>query len=467
MKKAIIAGLALTLTLSLASAVMAEDNQPAFPSELDTDECIFEESTPVGEHVEFTTTDLDGNEVDSESLFGNADITMVNIWRTSCDFCIGEFPQMNELAANIADKDFRIVTYCCDAHDDESREKAHGIVSDFGNMTHLADDFSFDSSLQFEGTPTSYFVNREGYVVSPGLMGALVNYYEQLFDYYQAQSRTLSENGEFAEQETESDDEPMQPGPGTEVAQPGDRLVNDDGTVQVVTEDGELVDAEEYDAAMEESDASEEATADESADGEAEENAASEETTEAENTDGDDSLGYTELYPQPDFLSELKEKGAVYEGSPAVGTHIDFTVNGLNGSEMDSDTMFSLEDITMVTVWTTENEKCVNELSHLEEIAEEYSEKGGQIVTFCADAIDEESCAHAEELLGTNNLLGRFDTGESFRKALPFEGTPTTYFVNRAGNLVSPGFKGMLGDDYGRLFDFYLEHSANTKTALH
>jgi len=464
MKKAIIAGLALTLTLSMASAVMAEADQPAFPSDLDTDEVIFEESTPVGTYVEFTTTDLDGNEVDSESLFGNADITMVNIWRTSCDFCIGEFPQMNELAANIADKDFQIVTYCCDAHDDESCEKAHGIVSDFGNMTHLADDFSFDSSLQFEGTPTSYFVNREGYVVSPGLMGALVNYYEQLFDYYQAQSRTLSENGEFAEQETESEDEPMQPAPGTEVAQPGDRLLDDDGNVQVVTEDGELVDAEEYDAAMGEDEASEEAA---ETDGEAEENVASEEATEAESTDGEDSSGYTELYPQPDFLNELKEKGAIYEGSPAVGTHVDFTAEGLNGNEMDSDTMFSLTGITMVTIWTTENDRCVEELSHFEEIAEEYSEKDCQIVTFCADAIDEESCAHAEELLGTNNYLGRFDTGESFRKALPFEGTPVTYFVNRAGNIVSPGFKGTLGDDYGRLFDFYLEHSANTITALH
>ena len=458
MKKSIIAGLALTLTLSLTSAVMAESDADEINNKLS--ECVFQDSALAGTHIDFTTTDLDGNQVNSADLFSNAEITMVNIWRTTCGFCVDEFPRMNEIANDISGKDFQIVTYCADANNDEKLETARGLVGGYDGMVHLAADSSVDDALLFEATPTNYFVNREGYLVSPGLEGALVNYYEQLFDYYQTNSIELAKNGAFenqdeeeseasedaeaseendASEETETaEDNYLEPAPGTEVAQPGDVFTEDDGSLVVYGEDGELHPLDE--------------------DTEASENT-EENTDEADETTEAADAETNEQYPQPDFISELEADNGIYEDSPAVGTHVEFTTKGLNGAELDSDRLFSNAEITMVNIWRTGCDHCVAEFPQMEEIAEEYADKDCQIVTYCADAIDEESCARAEELLGNCEYLGRLANDMSFCESLPFEGTPTTYFVNREGNIVSPGFQGVMLDYYGRLFDFYLEHS--------
>ena len=42
----------------------------------------------IGKTLTFTTTDVEGNPVTSEELFGQHEITMLNLWTSQCHFCI-------------------------------------------------------------------------------------------------------------------------------------------------------------------------------------------------------------------------------------------------------------------------------------------------------------------------------------------------------------------------------------------
>jgi thiol-disulfide isomerase/thioredoxin len=57
--------------------------------------------------ISFETTDLAGNTVRSEDIFGENALTMVNLWGTYCGPCIGEMPDLEELNGRLKDKKLR------------------------------------------------------------------------------------------------------------------------------------------------------------------------------------------------------------------------------------------------------------------------------------------------------------------------------------------------------------------------
>lgn len=188
MKKAIIAGLTLTMALSFATAAMAESKaqfpQPEFMNELDERFQIISGIAPEpGTKIEFKAKDLNGNDIDSASLFSQADITMINVWQTGCYPCVEEIPELQKLADEYAGKGCQVVTYCADTVDEETIGQASEILGDCSIVT-LAQDKSIDDALPIEATPTSFFVNKDGVLISNGVEGALVDYYGQFFDFY-------------------------------------------------------------------------------------------------------------------------------------------------------------------------------------------------------------------------------------------------------------------------------------------
>ena len=191
MKKAIIAGLTLTMALSFATAAMAEEKaqfpQPEFMSELDEMGVVYAGSAEAGTKVEFKTKDLNGNEIDSASLFGKADVTMFNVWQTRCMPCIDELPELQKLADEYADKGCQVVTYCFDTVDDSSIKSASELTSDF-NFVTLTHDDSVDKALPTEATPTTYFVNKDGVVLGKAVEAALTEYYGKFLDFYRENS---------------------------------------------------------------------------------------------------------------------------------------------------------------------------------------------------------------------------------------------------------------------------------------
>jgi len=187
MKKAIIAGLTLTMTLSFAAAAMADEKsqfpQPDFMSELEEIGAVSSIGPEPGTKIEFTTKDLNGNEIDSASLFGQADVTMVNVWQTGCYPCVEELPELQKLADEYADKGCQVVTYCIDTVNDDTINRASELTSDCSFVT-LVQNSDLDNAVEIEATPTSYFVNRDGVLLGQPVEAALVNYYGRFFDFF-------------------------------------------------------------------------------------------------------------------------------------------------------------------------------------------------------------------------------------------------------------------------------------------
>ena len=141
------------------------------------------EAPEIGSVVSFEGTDLDGKPVSSADLFAANDITMVNIWRTWCSVCISEFPEMNELAKQYADKKVGIVTYCADAEDEELTNKAIDIIKEYdGFQTNLAYSDSVDNALPWPSTPTTYFVDKDGKILCYPIKGAAPEMYPEYLD---------------------------------------------------------------------------------------------------------------------------------------------------------------------------------------------------------------------------------------------------------------------------------------------
>ena len=125
-----------------------------------------EEEEPVGGVISFVTTDLAGNEVRSEDVFGGNTLTMVNLWGTYCGPCIGEMPDLEVLNARLRDKGCGIVGVVCDvwdAGDSYTIGTAEAIIADTG-VTYLNlipwDSFAEDFPAEF--IPTTYFVDEKG-----------------------------------------------------------------------------------------------------------------------------------------------------------------------------------------------------------------------------------------------------------------------------------------------------------------
>ena len=135
----------------------------------------------------FTTKDLDGNTV-TEDIFGEKDLTVLNIWGTFCGPCVGEMPELGEWAKEMPEN-VQIVGLVIDIageEDTEHREQAVNIMlnadADFTQMIVNA-DFA-DILKDVIGVPTTIFVDKDGNIVGDSVIGADVGAYKQFVEEY-------------------------------------------------------------------------------------------------------------------------------------------------------------------------------------------------------------------------------------------------------------------------------------------
>ncbi len=135
-----------------------------------------------GQKFSFTTTDLDGNTVTSEELFAQNEITMLNCWGTWCGFCAAEMPELARIHTRMQEKGCGIVGL--EWENDPSEEvfqKARTMMEEWGtNYPNVL--MPAELLAKVEGFPTSFFVDREGTVLSVPISGALVDQYETVLD---------------------------------------------------------------------------------------------------------------------------------------------------------------------------------------------------------------------------------------------------------------------------------------------
>lgn len=145
------------------------------------------ENTAAAAFPAFTATDLDGNTV-TESIFGEKDLTVLNIWGTFCGPCIGEMPELGEWAKEMPDN-VQIIGLIIDINgeeDTEHRDLAVDITqqagADFPNLIANAD---FAPILKdVIGVPTTLFIDGEGNLVGDPVVGADVDGYKSFVEDY-------------------------------------------------------------------------------------------------------------------------------------------------------------------------------------------------------------------------------------------------------------------------------------------
>lgn len=134
-------------------------------------------STMLGE---FEAEDLEGNAVD-ESIFGEAEMTMVNVWGTFCNPCIKEMPALAELSDEYQEKGVQIVGICIDtllpdgSIDNEAVASAKEISERTGaDYLHIIPDKELYRTIssQVSGVPTTFFLDKNGKLLGSPLVGA-------------------------------------------------------------------------------------------------------------------------------------------------------------------------------------------------------------------------------------------------------------------------------------------------------
>ena len=156
----------------------------------------------IGSAITFETEDLNGNPVNSAALFGNSQVTLVNIWRTWCAPCVEEMPELDEISRAFAERGGQVVTFCADAGDAELTARAKEIAGAYSFLTLVSSD-SIAAALPFKGTPMTYFVDGEGRVLAYPILGADPDAYRASMEAFLS-GKAPEETPAAAEEEGES-----------------------------------------------------------------------------------------------------------------------------------------------------------------------------------------------------------------------------------------------------------------------
>lgn len=180
MKKRIKVMAALTLSMAMLLAACGAKEEKGASQEADNGKkAESSENTESKEEKSekvfgaFQAVTLEGEDV-SESIFTQADLTMVNIWGTFCGPCIREMPDLGELSRAYEDKGVKLVGLISDVSEpgDETAEEI--ISTTKADYTHIvaSRDLAAGILSKVSVVPTTIFVDKEGNQVGEVYSGA-------------------------------------------------------------------------------------------------------------------------------------------------------------------------------------------------------------------------------------------------------------------------------------------------------
>ena len=147
--------------------------------------------------------------------------------------------------------------------------------------------------------------------------------------------------------------------------------------------------------------------------------------------------------PAGDDMSMVPDDGSMQK-FPA------FEGKDLDGNPVKSDELFSANAVTVVNFWFTTCNPCVGELAELDALNKELAQKGGALIgvnTFTLDG-NEAAISEAKDVLAKKgatyqNVYFPSD-GEAGKFATNIFAYPTTYVVDRSGNIVGDPIVGAI-----------------------
>jgi rhodanese-related sulfurtransferase len=183
-------------------------------------------------------------------------------------------------------------------------------------------------------------------------------------------------------------------------------------------------------------------------------------------------MGYTNVYDFGGIRDwPYETESGAYEKPEKSGSLTSFLTWDLNGLPRD-ETVFSDSSLTMINIWATFCSPCLREMPELGELAEEYREKGVQIIGIVADVSRNKNGAFSQDMLDTARELAA-ETGADYLHLLPsndliyaklgeVSSVPETIFVDSQGNLVGQSYVGSRSKkEWAAILDDLLSETAH------
>ena len=127
----------------------------------------------------FKGKDLDGNDVNSDELFSNNKVTVMNFWFTTCKPCVGELSDLEELNKELAAKGGQVVgvnSFTLDG-DKDAVADAKDVLSKKGvtykNIWFKSDSEAGKFTSNLYSFPTTYVIDQNGNIVGEPIMGSI------------------------------------------------------------------------------------------------------------------------------------------------------------------------------------------------------------------------------------------------------------------------------------------------------
>lgn len=118
----------------------------------------------------FELKNLDEETV-TEAMFSEHELTLVNIWGTTCAPCIREMPELEKLQKNYADKGLKVVGIIADGNYIAGKEIVNALLLTYEHIIP-DEDFAKGYLSQFQFVPTTLFVNNQGEIIGDPMVGA-------------------------------------------------------------------------------------------------------------------------------------------------------------------------------------------------------------------------------------------------------------------------------------------------------
>ncbi len=138
--------------------------------------------------LSFSTTDLRGNPVTDEDLFGGHKVTMLNIWSTTCSVCYTEIPVLQKMQEEFLEKGGQIAGLLYDGDDPALAADAQQFLDEYGiTYPNIAANEELKAAFSIQSFPMTYFFNRKGEMIGEPVIGANLNRYRELAEQYLSQ----------------------------------------------------------------------------------------------------------------------------------------------------------------------------------------------------------------------------------------------------------------------------------------
>lgn len=181
-------------------------------------------------------------------------------------------------------------------------------------------------------------------------------------------------------------------------------------------------------------------------------------------------LGYTQLY---DFGGindwPYETESGAWAPEEKAGTLSSFTAYDLSGVLVD-ESVFAGHTLTMINIWGTFCGPCLQEMPELGTLAEEYADRGVQVLGIVIDVLPGADGSYTQSQVDTARELVS-QTGANYRHLLPsadliqaklktVSAVPETFFVDETGAVVGESYVGARsGEQWATILDEMLKEA--------